>query len=78
MYYQGKHASSRLFGAGEGHPCPWRPYFSTWIPIWQDFPYNIAGQLIGLLYVWLRQAEARGFRLDKVMPSKLQNDNVLV
>lgn len=31
------------------HPCPHRSYFSTWIPIWQDFPYNSLGQLFGCL-----------------------------
>ena len=36
------------------HPCPERPYYSTWIPIWQDFVYNTAGQLVGLL-LWRRR-----------------------
>jgi len=36
-----------LFHADAGHPCASRPYFSTWIPIWQDFPYNCLGQLLG-------------------------------
>lgn len=32
-------------------PCPENPYFSTWIPIWQDFYCNWGGQLLGwLLY----------------------------
>jgi len=30
-------------------PCPTLPYYSTWIPIWQDFVYNTLGQLAGLL-----------------------------
>ena len=45
-----------VFGAAEGHPCPERPYFSTWIPIWQDFVYNSVGQLAGwLLFLWMRR-----------------------
>ena len=54
VFYHGPNATSELFGAGHGHPCAERPYFSTWIPIWQDFPYNTAGQLLGTLFVWLR------------------------
>ena len=29
------------------HPCPHNAYFSTWIPIWQDFVYNSIGQCLG-------------------------------
>ena len=52
-----------LFGGADGHPCPERPYFSTWIPIWQDFVYNTVGQVAGwLLFVWImrRRRQSRG------------------
>ena len=55
--------SPLVFGAAEGHPCPERPYFSTWIPIWQDFVYNTVGQVAGwLLFVWImrRRRQSRG------------------
>lgn len=39
------------------HPCPERSgYYSTWIPIWQDFVYNSAGQAVGLLLHRRRRA----------------------
>lgn len=30
-----------------GHPCPERAYFSSCMPIWEDFIYNTAGHLCG-------------------------------
>ena len=29
------------------HPCPTNAYFSTWIPIVEDFVYNSVGQALG-------------------------------
>ena len=57
-FYRGPNATSPLFQAGHGHPCADRPYFSTWIPIWQDFAYNSAGQLLGALCHARRRSRA--------------------
>lgn len=35
------------------HPCPDLAYYSTWIPIWEDFIYNTAGQVLGM-YIWIK------------------------
>ena len=35
------------------HPCPDLAYYSTWIPIWEDFIYNSAGQALGY-YLWIK------------------------
>ena len=61
VFYEGdERARTRLFGAGHGHPCPGRPYFSTWIPIWQDFLYNCLGQLLGYAaVVYVRRQRER-------------------
>jgi len=29
-------------------PCTSVPYYSTWIPIWQDYVYNTLGQVVGM------------------------------
>ena len=42
------------------HPCPELPYYSTWIPIWEDFIYNTAGQLTGLaIWIYLTSLKAK-------------------
>ena len=48
--YQHTYAWEQLVFYPNGtHPCPEEAYFSTWIPVWQDFPYNTAGQLLGAM-----------------------------
>ena len=55
--YQHTYAWEQLVFYRNGtHPCPSEIYFSTWIPIWQDFPYNTAGQLLGAILYQHRNA----------------------
>jgi len=57
--YQHTYAWEQLVLYDNGtHPCAERAYYSTWIPIWQDFPYNMLGQLLGgCLYRFRHRAQ---------------------
>lgn len=44
-------------------PCQSEPYYSTWIPIWQDYVYNTLGQFAGMaIFIFLAK---RGYSLTE-------------